>query len=116
MRLDTEEFFVSCDPEILACDAAGTSEEGSRKRLQYKVGRFLLTHLFVASKRHLESLWRVQKGSGMEMMNSGESSDAAFALLGERWCLTPDTLGAFAIDLYGIIIVAKNRPLTKHFV
>ena len=52
----------------------------------------------------------------MEMVNSGELSDAAFAFLGERWCLTPDTLGAFAIDLYGIIIVVKNRALTKHFV
>ena len=53
------------------------------------------------------------------MKKSGELSDAAFALLVERWWLKPDTLGAFAIDLYGrfkddIIIVARN--LTKHFV
>ena len=26
MRLDIEEFFMSGDPEILACDAAGLSE------------------------------------------------------------------------------------------
>ena len=55
------------------------------------------------------------------MKNSGELSDAAFAFLVERWCLNPDTLSAFAIDLYGrfkddIIIVARNRNLTKHFV
>ena len=56
----------------------------------------------------------------MEMKNSGELSDAAFAFLVERWCLKPDTLNAFAIGLYGrfkddIIIVARNRHLTKHF-
>ena len=55
------------------------------------------------------------------MNNSGELSDAAFAFLVERWCLKPDTLSAFAIELYGrfkddIIIVARNRNLTKHFV
>ena len=32
VRLDIEEFFMSGDPEILACDAAGLSEEGPRKR------------------------------------------------------------------------------------
>ena len=57
----------------------------------------------------------------MGMKNSGEVSDAACAFLVERWCLKPDTLSAFSIDLYGrfegdIIIVAKNRALTKHFV
>ena len=30
VRLDIEEFFMSGDPEILACDAAGLSEEGPR--------------------------------------------------------------------------------------
>ena len=55
------------------------------------------------------------------MKNSGELSDAASALLVERWCLKLDTLSAFAIDLYGrfkddIIIVARNRNLTEHFV
>ena len=83
VRLDIEEFFMSDDPEMLACDAAGLSEEGPRKRLLREVDRFFLTHQFVASKRHLERLWRVQKGSGMEMKNSGELSDAAFALLVE---------------------------------
>ena len=65
VRLDIEEFFMSGDPEILACDAAGLSEEGPRKRLLYEVDHFLLTHQFVTSKRHPERLWRVQKGSGM---------------------------------------------------
>ena len=55
------------------------------------------------------------------MKNSGEVSDAAFAFLVERWCVSPDTMNAFSIDSYGrfkddIIIVAKNRMLTKHFV
>ena len=82
---------------------------------------FSFTQHFVASKRHPESLWRVQEGSGMGMKNSGELSDAAFAFLVERWCLKPDTLSAFAIDLYGrfkddIIIVARNQNLTEHFV
>ena len=59
--------------------------------------------------------------SGMAMKNSGEVSDAAFAFLVERWCVNPDTMNAFSIDLYrrfkdDIIIVAKNRMLTKHFV
>ena len=121
VRLDIEEFFMSGDPDALASDAAGLSEEGPRKRLLYDVDRFLLTHQFVASRRHPERLWRVQKGSGMGMKNSGELSDAAFAFLVERWCLKPDTLDMFAIDLYGrfkddIIIVARNRALTKHFV
>ena len=57
----------------------------------------------------------------MGMKNSGEVSDAAFAFLVERWCVSPDTMNVFSIDLYGrfkddIIIVAKNRALTKHFV
>ena len=121
VRLDIEEFFMSGDPEVLASDAAGLSEEGPRKRLLCEVVRFLLTHQFVASRRHPERLWRVQKGSGMEMKNSGELSDTAFAFLVKRWCLKPDTLGMFAIDLYGrfkddIVIVARNRALTKHFV
>ena len=111
---------MSGDPEILAYDAAGLSDEGPRKRLLRKVDLFLLTHQFVASERHPEWLWRVQKGSGMGMKNSGELSNAAFAFLVERWCLKPDTLSAFAIDLYGRfkddIIVARNRNLTKHFV
>ena len=55
------------------------------------------------------------------MKNSGELSHAAFAFLVERWCLKPDTLSVFAIDVYGrfkddIVIVARNRNLTKHFV
>ena len=55
------------------------------------------------------------------MKNSGGFSDAAFAFMVERWCLRPDTLNAFSIDLRGrfkddIIIVARNRALTKHFV
>ena len=112
---------MSGDPEILACDAAGLSEEGPRKRLLYEDDHFLLTHQFVTSKRHPGRLWRVQKGAGMGMQNSGEVSDAAFAFLVERWCVSPDTLNGFSIDLYGrfkddIIIVAKNRALTKHFV
>ena len=112
---------MSGDPEILTCDAAGLSDEGPRKRLLREVDLFPLTHQFVASKRHPERLWRVQKGSCMGMKNSGELSDAAFSFLVERWCSKPDTLSAFAIDLYGrfkddIIIVARNRHLTKHFV
>ena len=108
---------MSGDPETLACDAAGFSDEGPRKRLPREVDLFLLTHQFVASKRHPEKLWRVQKVSGMGMKNSGELSDAAFAFLVERWCLKPDTLSAFAIDLYkrfkdDIIIFARNRNLT----
>ena len=91
---------MSGDPEILACDAAGLSEEGPRKRLLYEVDHFLLTHQFVTSKRHPERLWRVRKGSGMGMKNSGEVSDAAFAFLVERWCVSPDTMNAFSIDLY----------------
>ena len=87
----------------------------------FEVDHFLLTHQFVTSKRHPERLWRVQKGSGMGIKNSGEVSDAAFAFLVERWCVSPDTMNAFSIDLYGrfkddIISVAKNRVLTKHFV
>ena len=120
VRLDIEEIFMSGDPEILAYDAAGLSDEGPRKRLLREVDFFLPTHQFVASERHPEWLWRVQKGSGMEMKNSGELSNAAFAFLVERWCLKPDTLSAFAIDLDGRfkddIIVARNRNLTKHFV
>ena len=112
---------MSGDPEILACDAAGLSEEGPRKRLLYEDDHFLLTYQFVTSKRHPGRLWRVQKGSGMGMKNSGEVSDAAFAFLVERWCVSLDTMNVFSIDLYGrfkddIIIVAKNRALTKHFV
>ena len=111
---------MSGDLEIFACDAAGLSEEGPRKRSQCEVDHFLLTHQFVTSKRHPERLWRVQKGSGTGTKNSGEVSDAACAFLVER-CLKPDTLSTFSIDLYGrfegdIIIVAKNRALTKHFV
>ena len=65
-RLDIKEFFMSGDPEILACDAAGLSGDGPRERLLLReVDLFLLTHQFVASKRHPERLWRVQKGSGM---------------------------------------------------
>ena len=121
VRLDIEEIFMSGDPEILACDAAGLAEEGPGKRLLYDVDHFLLTHQFVTSKRHPERLWRVQKGSGMGMKNSGEVSDAAFPFLVERWCVSPDTMNAFSIDLYGrfkddIITVAKNRVFTKHFV
>ena len=112
---------MSGDPEILARNAAGLSEEGPRKRPLREVDRSRLTHQFVASRRHPERLWRVQKGSGMVMKNSGELSDAAFAFLVERWCPRPDTLSAFSIDMYGrfkddIIIVARNRALTKHFV
>ena len=81
VRLDIEEFFTSGDPEILACDAAGLSEEGPRKRPLCEVDRFLLTHPFVASRRHPARLWREQKGSGMGMKNSGELSDATFAYL-----------------------------------
>ena len=58
VRLDIEEFFMNGDPENLARDAAGL---GPRKGLQCEVGRFLLTHQFVASKRLPERLWRVQK-------------------------------------------------------
>ena len=57
VRLDIEEFFMSGDPEILACDAAGLSGEGPRKRPLRGVDLFLLTHQFVASKRHPERLW-----------------------------------------------------------
>ena len=56
---------MSGDPEILACDAAGLSDDGPRKRLLCKADHFLLTHQFAASKRHPERLWRVQKGSVM---------------------------------------------------
>ena len=91
VRLDIEGFFMIGDPEVLASDAAGLSEEGPRKRLLCEVDRFLLTHQFVASRRHPERLWRVQNGSGKEMKNSGKS-DADFAFLVERWCLKPDTL------------------------
>ena len=77
------------------------SDEGPKKRRLREVDFFLLTHQFVASKRHPERLWRVQKVSGMAMKNSGELSDAAFAFFVERLCLKPDTLSAFAIDLYG---------------
>ena len=77
---------MSGEPEILACDAAGLSDEGPRKRLLCEVDHFFLTHPFVASKRHPVRLWRAQKGSGMGMKNSGELSDAAFAFLVERWC------------------------------
>ena len=120
VRFDIEEFFMSGDPEILACDAAGLSEQGPRKRLLCEVDRFLLTHSFVASRRHPERLWRVQKKSRMGMKNSGELSDAAFAFLVERRCLKLDTLKPFTIDLYGrfkddIISVARNRALTKHY-
>ena len=55
---------MSGEPDILACDAAGLSDEGPRKRLLCEVDYFLLTHQFVASKRHPERLWRTQKGSG----------------------------------------------------
>ena len=61
VRLDIEEIFVSGDPQILACDAAGLAKEGPRKRLLFDVDHFLLTHQFVTSKRHPERLWRVQK-------------------------------------------------------
>ena len=44
-------FFMSGDPEILACDAAGLSEECPRKRQLCEVDRFLLIHQFVASRR-----------------------------------------------------------------
>ena len=54
VRLDIEEFFMSGDPGILACDAAGLSEEGPRKRQLCEVDRVLLTHQFVASRRHPE--------------------------------------------------------------
>ena len=113
-------FSFTGDPEILACDAAGLSE-GPRNRLLYEVDYFLLTHQFVTSRRHPESYGEYKKGSGMKMKNSGEGSDAAFAFLVERWCLRPDTMNTFSIDSYGrfkddIIIVAKNRALTKHFV
>ena len=60
VRLVIEEFFMIGDSEILACDAAGLSEEGPRKRQLYEVDRFFLTHQFAASKHHLESLWPVQ--------------------------------------------------------
>ena len=60
-RLIIEEFFMSGDPEIQACDAAGLSEEGLRKRPLREVDRFLLTHQFVASRGHTESMWRVQR-------------------------------------------------------
>ena len=105
---------MSGDPEILASDAAGLSEEGPRKRLLREVDRFLLTHQFVASKRHPERLRRVRKGSSVGMKNSGVLSDAAFAFFVERWCLRLDILGGRNKD--DIIIVAKNRALTKHFV
>ena len=45
---------MSGDPEILASDAAGLSEEGPRKRLLREVDRFLLTDQFATSKRHPE--------------------------------------------------------------
>ena len=111
---------MSGDPGILACDAAGLSEEGQRKRLLCKVVCFLLTYQFVPSRRHLGRLWRVQTGAGMEMKNSGELSEGCIAFLVERLCLKPDTLSAFSINLYGrfkhdIIIVARNPALTKHF-
>ena len=79
----------------------------------------------------LTSLWlrgAILKGCGecrkvqaWWMQNSGELSDAAIAFLVERWCPRPDTLSAFSIDMYGrfkddIIIVARNRALTKHVV
>ena len=115
VRLDIEEFFMSGDPEILACDAAGLSEEGPRKRLLYVVDHFLLTHQFVTSKRHPERLMASTKKVQAWV------SDAAFSFLVERWCVNRDTMNAFSIDLYGrfkddIIIVAKNRMLPKHFV
>ena len=81
---------MSGDPEILACDAAGLSDEGPKKRPQREVDLFLLTHQFVASKRHPETLRREQQGSGMGMKNLGELFDAAIAFLVERWCLEPD--------------------------
>ena len=87
------------DPEILACDAAGLSDQGARKRLLREVDLFLLTHQRVASEHPPERLWREQRSSGMEMKNAGELSDTAFAFLVERRCLKPDTLSAFAIDL-----------------
>ena len=73
---------MSGDPEILACDAAGLSEEGPRKRLLYEVDHFLLTHQLVTSKRHPERLWRVQKGSGMGMKNIWRGVGRSLRLLG----------------------------------
>ena len=52
VRLDIEEFVHEWRSRNLACDAAGLSEEGPRKRLLREVVRFLLNHQFVATKRH----------------------------------------------------------------
>ena len=52
VRLDIEEFVHEWRSRNMACDAAGLSEEGPRKRLLREVVRFLLNHQFVATKRH----------------------------------------------------------------
>ena len=56
----------------------------------------------------------------MGMKNSREVSDAAFPFLVERWCVSPDTMNAFSIDLYGrfkddIITVAKKPGVHQTF-
>ena len=62
-----------------------------------------------------------KKGSRTDTKSSGESSDAAFAKLVVIWCLQPEVISAFSIDVYGrfkvdIFIMAGDRRLTKHCV
>ena len=111
---------MSGEPQVWAVNATGFPLEGPKKRLIDD-----LEYQFVTTKRHPDRhpdrSWRVKKGSGMGMKNSGEFFDAPFAKLVETWCLLPEVMSAFSIDLYGrceddIFIVAWDRKLTKHHV
>ena len=96
---------MSGEPEVWAVYATGLSLEGPKKRLIDAIDRLLPEYQFVTTKRHPDRhpnrFWHVKKCSGMDMKNSGEFSDAPFAKLVETWCLLPEVMSAFSIDLYG---------------
>ena len=121
VKLDLKDFYMSGSCMDLTNDVVGIFPRGPRKSIIEACVIFLLDSQFIQSKA-IPGLFKVETGTGMGLIASGDLADAAFYHRVEA----PFATAAHIHDLYGIIayfrfkhdifIIGSVRSNTREFI
>ena len=106
-------------PELIEAGIANLSE-GRRRDCLRRVLKFLLDNQYVKSGALPERLWKVEEGSGMGLVHSGDLCDAALGSLAESWSTDPVVLREHGVRLYvrfrdDIFFIGSDRRLSVSY-
>ena len=121
VKIDIKEFYMSGEPGFLsrACSELFCDETVDFQQLVAKAVDRLCRHQFVQSEFLLDLSYKVIRGSGMGLLQSGEVSHAGFWVAAERWQLNTSVRRWCSITYWrmfrdDIFAITNNFPRFKH--